>query len=56
MKKKTILNAIKILLLIIMGVSIVTAAFMVGKVVGFLAIGLMSFTYTLILSEEIKND
>ena len=45
MKKKTLLNAIIILLLIIMGVSIVIAAFMLGEVRGFLAIGFMSFIY-----------
>ena len=57
MKKKTLLNAIIITLLIIMGVSIVTAAFMLGEVRGFLAIGFMSFIYILIiLSMKMKND
>ena len=56
MKKKTLLNAIIILLLIIMGVSIVTAAFMVTKFVGFISIGLMSLLYAIMLMEEINND
>lgn len=57
MKKKTLLNAIIITLLIIMGVSIVTAAFMLGEVRGFLAIGFMSFIYILIiLLMKMKND
>ena len=57
MKKKTLLNAITVLLLIIMGVSIVTAAFMLGEVRGFLAIGFMSFIYILIiLLMKMKND
>lgn len=49
MKKKTLLNAIIILLLIIMGVSIVIAAFMLGEVRGFLAIGFISLIYLGIL-------
>ena len=57
MKKKTLLNAIIVLLLIIMGVSIVIAAFMLGEVRGFLAIGFMSFIYILIiLLMKTKND
>ena len=57
MKKKTLLNAIIITLLIIMGASIITAAFMVGEVRGFLAIGFMSFIYILIiLLMKMKND
>lgn len=57
MKKNTLLNAIIITLLIIMGVSIVTAAFMLGEVRGFLAIGFMSFIYILIiLLMKMKND
>ena len=57
MKKKTLLNAIIITLLIIMGASIITAAFMVGEIRGFLAIGFMSFIYILIiLSIKMKND
>ena len=49
MKKKTLLNAIIILLLIIMGVSIVTAGFMTGKAQGFGFIGVVSFVYLWIL-------
>ena len=57
MKKKTLLNAIIITLLIIMGASFVTAAFMLGEVRGFLAIGFMSFIYILIiLLMKMKND
>ena len=57
MKKNTLLNAIIITLLIIMGASIITAAFMVGEIRGFLAIGFMSFIYILIiLSLKMKND
>ena len=57
MKKNTLLNAIIVLLLIIMGVSIITAAFMVGEIRGFLTIGFMSFIYILIiLLMEMKND
>ena len=57
MKKKFLLNAIRILLLIIMGASFVTAAFMLGEVRGFLTIGFMSFIYILIvLLTEMKND
>ena len=49
MKKNTLLNAIILLLLIIMGVSIVIAGFMTGKANGFAMIGIMSFVYTMIL-------
>ena len=57
MKNKTLLNAIIITLLIIMGASFVTAAFMLGEVRGFLAIGFMSFIYILIiLLMKMKND
>ena len=57
MKKNTLLNAIIITLLIIMGASFVTAAFMLGEVRGFLTIGFMSFIYILIiLLMEMKND
>ena len=57
MKKKTLLNAIVITLLIIMGASFVTAAFMLGGVRGFLTIGFMSFIYILIiLLTKMKND
>ena len=54
MKKNTLLNAIIVLLLIIMGASFVTAAFMTGKDIGFLAIGFMSLVYILILTGD-KN-
>ena len=56
MKKKTLLNAIIITLLIIMGASIIIAAFMVNKFVGFISIGLMSLLYAIMLMEEINND
>ena len=57
MKKNTLFNAIIVLLLIIMGASFVTAAFMLGEVRGFLAIGFMSFIYILIiLLMKMKND
>ena len=57
MKKKTLLNAIIITLLIIMGASIITAAFMVGKIRGFVAIGIVSFVYIMIiLLMGMKND
>ena len=56
MKKKTLLNAIMVLFLIIMGASIIIAAFMVNKFVGFIAIGLMSLLYAIMLMEEINND
>ena len=49
MKKKTLLNVIIVLLLIITGVSIVIAGFIVGKAQGFALIGLMSFVYSAIL-------
>lgn len=50
MKKKTLLNATIITLLIIAGVSIVIAAFMKGAIDGFIAIGCVSAFYTLVLS------
>ena len=57
MKKKTLLNAIIITLLIIMGASIITAAFMVGEIRGFVAIGIVSFVYIMIiLLMGMKND
>ena len=56
MKKKTLLIAIIITLLIISGVSIIIAAFMVNKFVGFIAIGLMCLLCAIILMEEINND
>ena len=49
MKKKTLLNAIIVLLLIIMGVSLVISGFMVGKGQGFGFIGIVSFVYLMIL-------
>ena len=57
MKKNTLLNATIVLLLIIMGVSIITAAFMVGEIRGFVAIGIVSFVYIMIiLLMGMKND
>ena len=56
MKKNTLFNVIIISLLIIMGASIIIAAFMVNKFVGFIAIGLMSLLYAIMLMEEINND
>ena len=56
MKKKTLLYII-ISLLIIMGASIITAAFMVGEIRGFVAIGIVSFVYIMIiLLMGMKND
>ena len=55
MKKKTLLNAIIITLLIIMGASIITSAFMTGKDIGFLAIEFISFVYAIMLKGDIKN-
>ena len=49
MKKKNLLNAIIVLLLIIMGVSIVISGFIEGKAQGFAAIGILSFVYLWIL-------
>ena len=45
MKKKTLLNAIIVLLLIIMGVSCIVAGFIEGKAQGFSCISVMSFIY-----------
>ena len=57
MKKNTLLNAIIVLLLIIMGVSVIRAAFMVGEIRGLVAIGIVSFVYVMIiLLMEINND
>ena len=57
MSKNTLLNAIIITLLIIMGASIITAAFMVGEIRGFVAIGIVSFVYIMIiLLMGMKND
>ena len=49
MKKKTLLKAIKILLLIIPGASFIVAAFMAGTICGLLVIGCMSIFYLMIL-------
>ena len=49
MKKKTLLNTIIVLLLIIMGVSLVIAGFMTGKASGFGTIGVLSFVYLMII-------
>ena len=56
MKKKTLLNAIMVLLLIIMGVSFVIAGFTMGKATGFAFIGLMSFVYLGVLIIVRIND
>ena len=56
MKKKNLLYAIIILLLTIMGASIITAGFMVGIVVGLVAIGLISLVYALVLCYDIICD
>ena len=56
MKKKTLLNAIIVLLLIIMGVSIVIAGFIKGEALGFAFIGLISFVYSAILIIVRIND
>ena len=56
MKKKTLLYAIIITLLIIMGVSYVIAGFMVGIVEGLVAIGLMSLVYSVVLCYIIIRD
>ena len=49
MKKKTLLNATIIILLIIMGATLVIAGFIKGKADGFGTIGIMSFVYSIIL-------
>ena len=54
--KKNLLYAIIILLLTIMGASIITAGFMVGIVVGLVAIGLISLVYALVLCYDIICD
>ena len=56
MKKKTLLNAIIVLLLIIMGVSIVISGFIEGKSQGFAAIGFVSLAYLLIITIVMKHD
>ena len=56
MKKNTLFNIIIISLLIIMGVSIITAGFMVGLIEGLVAIGLMSLVYSLVLCYDIIRD
>lgn len=56
MKKKTLINAIIITLLIIMGVSFVIAGFMVGIVEGLVAIAFMSLVYALILTIVMTHD
>ena len=57
MKKKTLLNAIIVLLLIIMSVSFVISGFIAGKANGFATIGIMSFVYIMIiLLMGMKND
>ena len=49
MKKKTLLNATIIILLIIMGATLVIAGFITGKANGFGTIGVVSFVYLWIL-------
>ena len=49
MKKKTLLNAVIVLLLIIMGVSCIVAGFIEGKAQGFSCICVLSFVYLMIL-------
>ena len=49
MKKKTLLKAIRFLLLIIPGASFIVAAFMTGTICGLLVIGCMSIFYLMIL-------
>ena len=56
MKKNTLFNIIIISLLIIMGVSIISAGFMVGIVEGLIAIGLISLVYALVLCYDIICD
>ena len=56
MKKNTLFNVIIISLLIIMGVSIIGAGFMLGIVEGLVAIGLMSLIYSLVLCYDIIRD
>lgn len=56
MKKNTLFNIIIISLLIIMGVSIIGAGFMLGIVEGLVAIGLMSLIYSLVLCYDIIRD
>ena len=50
MKKKTLLNAIIITLLIIAGASFIVAAFTRGTFLGLIAISVVSAFYSLILS------
>ena len=49
MNKKTLLKAIRFLLLIIPGASFIVAAFMTGTICGLLVIGCMSIFYLMIL-------
>ena len=51
MKKNTLLNAIRILLLIIMGASFIVAAFMTDAIFGFVVIGCVSIFYLIKLSD-----
>ena len=50
MKKKTLLNAITITLLIVAGASFIVAAFTRGTFLGLVAISVVSAFYSLILS------
>lgn len=56
MKKKTLLNALIIILLIIMGVSFVIAGFRMGTVQGLVTITFMSLAYLVIIAIVMTND
>ena len=56
MKKKTLINAIIITLLIIMGVSFVVAGFMMGIVEGLVTIAFVSLAYLLIITIYNNSD
>ena len=56
MKKKTLLNALIIILLIIMGVSFVIAGFKMGTVQGLVTIAFMSLAYLVIIAIVMTND
>ena len=56
MKKNTLLNAIIITLLIIMGVSFVIAGFKMGTVQGLVTIAFMSLAYLLIITIVMTHD
>ena len=56
MKKKTLIYAIIITLLIIMGVSFVVAGFMMGIVEGLVTIAFVSLAYLLIITIVMTHD